>query len=210
MRARKNRKGQKTKGNQSAQLDSWAPSAERVPQLMRTLTKEARIFRKVLANVGVIATAASGYLGVTPVAGSNAVTSCGTWTAMSQNALEYRVIGMEVQYFPVTNTATSYATPTPAMIVTGLYSSGVTPTTVDEIAQAPGATIVNGFRPFRQKASAKGFPDAMLWTATNATIASANTYGFVISDQAIVPAGPVMQNILRFCVRYIVEFRSLD
>jgi hypothetical protein len=178
--------------------------------MMRSLTKETRIFRKVLGNTGNIPTNGSGYLGVVPVAGSNAVTSCATWSTISITALEYRVIGMECEFFPVVNTATSYATPPPAMIMTCDYSAGLAPSTVATVLEGPRAKVVNGYRPFRLAASAKGFPPAMLWTATSASIVTANTYGFVIADQGAIPAGPIAQNVLRFVVRYIVEFRSLD
>jgi hypothetical protein len=201
------RQGQALK---DAQLDTWAPDSSQVPQIMRALTKESRIFRKVLGNVGNIPTGVTGFLGVVPVAGSNAVTSCPSWSTISLTALEYRVIGMECDFFPVVNTATSYATPPPAMILTCDYSSGLAPSTVGAVLEGPRAKMFNGFRPFRLAASAKGFPPAMLWTATNASITSANTYGFVIADQGAIPAGPISQNVLRFTVRYIVEFRSLD
>lgn len=208
-RQRASRKG--GRGDQSATyLDTYAPSAESLPMVVRSLERQTRIVRKMLAHSGTISTSAGGYVIEQAVAGSNSVTACGTWSSMSANFLEYRVVGIELAFFPVLNATTSFTTPPPCMLALCSYSSGLAPTTYDQVAQGPQAKLVNALRPFRFDATAKGLPDAMLFCATNATISSTSTFGVVIASDSIAPAGPVSQVVLRWTVKYLVDFRSLD
>jgi len=185
-----------------------APSSERIPGVIKTLTKEPRLWRKVLAHNGSISTSVGGYVTGAAVTGSNAVTSCSNWTEASSLALEYRVLGMELEFFPYLNDQNSYTTPSPPFFALCAYSSGVALTTLDLILEGPNGKVVDGRKPFKFNASTKGFMDALSWFATNTTITTSNTYGVcIIGGQGI--AGPVSTIVLLWTVKYLVEFRSL-
>jgi hypothetical protein len=93
---------------------------------------------------------------------SGQVTSAISFSALFTLFEEYRVVGMEVEVFPLVNAQTSLATPAPSMLAIGKMSSGTSPATYQEIAQAPESKIVNGLRPFKFVCSAKGFVDGLL------------------------------------------------
>lgn len=177
---------------------------------MRGLTKSVRLFKKVIAHNGIIATNASGFVAPQALTGSNAVTSAATWSADAALALEYRVVAIELWVFPIINTQTNLTLPPPSHLAVSAYSSGVSPGTYDQVSQAPGAKFVDGHRPFKFCASARGFPDALLFTSTSTSIPTANTYGIQVSDPGSAPAGPVSSTLYRWAVQYLVEFRSLD
>jgi hypothetical protein len=210
---KQNRRSQKERsgGRQSAvQLASWAPASSQVPRLMKSLTQEARIFRKVLAHNGLVATASTGFVVPQAITGSNAVTSAASWTTVSATALEYRVVALELFFFPVINAQTGLTLPPPAFLAVSAYSSGLSPGTFDQIAEAPGAKFVDGHKPFRFAVGAKGLPDALMYTPTNASIVASSSFGVQISDQGSAPAGPVSTTIYKWVCQYLVEFRSLD
>jgi len=212
MRSRKNRGRRGGLGQNEGTSDSSlvlnAPSAERIPGVIKTLTKEKRLWRKVLAHNGNISTTVGGYVAGAAVTGSNAVTACSNWSTASALALEYRVLGLELEFFPYLNDQNSYTTPSPAYFAVCAYSSGVALTTLDLILEGPQGKVVDGRRPFKFSASTKGFMDALSWTATNATIGTTNTFGCcLIGAQGI--AGPVSTIVLLWTVKYLVEFRSL-
>jgi hypothetical protein len=209
MRSRKNRSKSGKRGDAVA-LVAWAPSPEAVPGALRGLTRSVRLFRKVIAHNGIIATNASGFVAPQALTGSNAVTSAATWSADAALALEYRVVAIGLWVFPIINCQTNLTLPPPSHLAISAYSSGVTPGTYDQVAQAPGAKFVDGHKPFKFFASAKGFPDALLFTATSGSIATANTFGIQVSDPGSAPAGPVSSTLYRWAVQYLVEFRSLD
>jgi hypothetical protein len=177
---------------------------------MKDLTREARIFRKVLAHNGTIATAATGFVTPQAITGSNAVTSAASWTTVSATALEYRVVALELFVFPVINAQTTLTLPPPAFLAVSAYSSGLSPGTFDQIAEAPGARFVDGHKPFRFAVGAKGLPDALMYVPTNASIVTSSTFGIQVSDQGSAPAGPVSTVIYKWVAQYLVEFRSLD
>jgi hypothetical protein len=209
----RNRKHHSKSGRQdesAIRLASWAPDSSQVPRLMKDLTREARIFRKVLAHNGTIATAATGFVIPQAITGSNAVTSAASWTTVSATALEYRVVALELFVFPVINAQTTLTLPPPAFLAVSAYSSGLSPGTFDQIAEAPGARFVDGHKPFRFAVGAKGLPDALMYVPTNASIVTSSTFGIQVSDQGSAPAGPVSTVIYKWVAQYLVEFRSLD
>jgi hypothetical protein len=206
---RPKRSQKKSDRETDAFLETWAPSPAQLPRELAGATKEYRIVKKVLCQSSTLSTSAGGYVVEQAVTGSNAVSVAGTWSAISANFLEYRVIGLEVKFFPIVNAQTSFTTPPPCMLALAAYSSGYAPTTYQQVAEGPTAKIVNALRPFSFNATAKGNSNAMLWTATNATIAAANVFGVIIASDSTVPAGPVTQAVIRWTVRYLVEFRSL-
>jgi hypothetical protein len=185
-----------------------APTVESVPRIIRMLNKEVRLWRRVLAHSGSFSTAASGFVGVTAVTGSNAMSNSTDWTTVSELALEFRVLGIECEFFPILNAQTSYTTPAPPCYALCAYSSGLAPSTVDSILVGAQARIVSGHKPFKFSASAKGFMDGLSWTPCNATISSTNTYGIYLTDLASGIAGPVSTKVLLVTFKYLVELRS--
>jgi len=207
MRSQGKRKGAKRRPQDERLIDS-CPSAGQIPRAIKTVSRPVRLFKKVLAHSGVLTTAATGFLVAQAVTGSNAVTSCSAWTATSEVWQEFRILGIEVDFLPIVNTQSNFTTPPSPMLAVGTYSSGAFPGTYDGIAESAGCKIVNGYRPFRFSASCKGFIDGLSWWSTAGTIATASTFGICIADPGAVPAGPVSQAIIRWTVRYLVEFRT--
>jgi hypothetical protein len=194
--------------NADSQMVLNAPAVEAVPQIIRMLNKEVRLWRRVLAHSGSFSTAGTGFLGVTAVTGSNAMSNSTDWTTVSELALEYRVLGIECEFFPVLNAQGSYTTPAPPCYALCAYSSGLAPSTVDSILVGAQAKIVSGHRPFKFSASAKGFMDGLSWTPCNATVSSTNTYGVYITDLPSGIAGPATTKVLLATFKYLVELRS--
>jgi hypothetical protein len=185
-----------------------APTVESVPRIIRMLNKEVRLWRRVLAHSGSISTAGSGFLGVIAVTGSNAMSNSTDWTTVSELALEFRVLGIECEFFPILNAQTSYTTPAPPCYALCAYSSGLAPSTVDSILVGAQARVVSGHRPFKFSASVKGFMDGLSWTPCNATISSTNTYGIYMTDLSAGIAGPASTKVLLVTFKYLVELRS--
>jgi hypothetical protein len=185
-----------------------APSAERIPGVIKTLTKEKRLWRKVLAHNGTISTSVGGFVIGQSLTGSNAVTACSNWTDASALALEYRVLGIECEFFPYVNDQTTYTTPAPAYIALCAYSSGVALTTMDLILEGPQGKVVDGRKPFKFSVSTKGFMDGLSWFATNASITTSNTYGVCLIGASGI-AGPASTIVYVWTVKYLTEFRSL-
>jgi len=175
--------------------------------------REARVYRRVLGNQGYVDTGVSGYVGLKAIAGSDTVVLCADWSACATTALEYRVLGLEIEFFPVQNctpAASTATAPPPCMYMLCAFSGGFVPSNLDQVIAGPGAKSCWGQRPFKFSASAKGNKDAMLWTATSTSIVSAEKYGVYLTDQAYAPAAGVSTRVLRYTVKYLVEFRSLD
>jgi hypothetical protein len=194
--------------NADSQMVLNAPAVEAVPQIIRMLNKEVRLWRRVLAHSGSFSTAGTGFLGVTAVTGSNAMSNSTDWTTVSELALEYRVLGIECEFFPILNAQGSYTTPAPPCYALCAYSSGLAPSTVDSILVGAQAKIVSGHRPFKFSASVKGFMDGLSWTPCNATVSSTNTYGVYITDLPSGIAGPATTKVLLATFKYLVELRS--
>lgn len=197
----------------STRGDVLIPNQDQVPRAIHFVQREARTYRRILGNQGYVTTAASGYVGLKAICGSDTVVLCADWAACVTTALEYRVLGIEVNFFPIYSdvpASTTLTAPPPAMYMLCAFSGGYVPSNLDQVIAGPGAKACWGLRPFKFSASAKGNKDAMLWTATSTTITSAEKYGVYLTDQAYAPAGPVTGVVLRYCVRYLVEFRSLD
>jgi len=206
------RSKQARKGHASAatsKLDTWAPKASQLPRMLSGLQAETRIIRRSLANVGVLSTNASGVIGVQAIANSTQVNTCPAWSNLIQSALEYRVLGIEVDFFPIVNCQAGVTTPAPCFIATCGYSSGTAPATIALVCEGPGAKLHDGFKRFRAVQTARGFPDAMLWTSNAGTIPALNGFGIMAADQSLVPAGAISQIYFRYVVKYLLELRSL-
>jgi len=207
--SRKNRRGLgQNEDTSDAGLVLQAPSAERVPGLIKTLTKEKRLWRKVLAHNGALTSSIGGYVIGQAVTGTNGVINCSQWADAIALALEYRVLGIELEFFPYLNDQNSYTTPSPPFIALCAYSSGVSLTTLDTILEGPQGKVVDGRKPFKFSVSAKGFMDGLSWFASNTTISTSNTYG-VCCIGATGIAGPASTVMYLWTVKYLVEFRSL-
>jgi hypothetical protein len=185
-----------------------APTSESVPRIIRMLNKEVRLWRRVLAHSGSISTAGTGFVGVTAVTGSNAMSNSTDWTTVSELALEFRVLGIECEFFPILNAQGSYTTPAPPCYALCAYSSGLAPSTVDSILVGAQARVVSGHRPFKFSVSAKGFMDGLSWTACNTSISASNVYGVYLTDLSSGIAGPASTKVLLATFKYLVELRS--
>jgi hypothetical protein len=141
---------------------------------------------------------------------SNAVQAAPNWSAFSMAALEYRVIGIEMDFFPVNVVNTVASADPPAFMVTGTWSSGVAPTVLASIMEGANGKVHSGFRPFRATASAKGNNDALLWTSINAAIPSSEAYGIVMGGTATAPGAPATAVMYRTITRWVVQFRTLQ
>lgn len=178
--------------------------------VIRSVGHQARIFKRTLCSVGVISTSALGFIGVTNVASSGNATSAVNWSSYEAIALEFRVIAVEVNIMPIVNAQTTPTTPAPSLLAICAFSSDDLPTTFGQVAQGPGGKTKNGYRPITFAASAKDFPNAMLWTPSSGAVPTANLFGVMLADPGSVPASTASIPYFRIVVRYAVEFRSLD
>jgi hypothetical protein len=181
-----------------------------VDRAMIAQARPMRLIKRVMGHQGTVLTGAGGYTSLFPLCASSGVTVCSDWSTAAANALEYRVLAIEVNYFPIVNTTSTFTAPAPCMWLVCGYSSGLVPANLDQVVGGPGFKAFNGLRPWKFAVSSKGNNDAQLWTQTNVSIVAAESFGICMSDQATAPAGPVSQTIGRFAIRYLTEFRSID
>jgi hypothetical protein len=174
------------------------------------VNRQARIFRRALDTTAVLSTSAGGFLGVQNVAASANVTSAVNWSSYEAIALEYRVLAVQIEIFPIVNAQTSPTTPAPTMYAICAYSSDDVPTTYGQVAQGPGALVRNGYRPTKFGASSKDFPNAKLWAPVTGAVPAANIFGIVLADPGSIPASTASTAYFRVTIKYLVEFRSLD
>lgn len=136
------------------------------------------------------------------------MTNSADWVTVSELALEYRVLGIECEFFPVLNAQGSYTTPAPPAYALCAYSSGLAPASLDAILVGAQTRVVGGHRPFKFSVSVKGFLDGLSWTAANTTISASNVYGVYLSDISAGIAGPATTKVLLVTYKYLVELRS--
>lgn len=210
MRSRTNRKkGRKAKSREhAAELAVSAPSASQIVRLLRSVHVETRLEKRILTIFGVLATTVGGFIVVQNVVNTGQVNTAASFSALSTLFLEYRVLGMEIDFLPIVDAQTNLTTPAPSMLALCKASSGTSPGTFEEVAQGPEGRIVNGLRPFKIAVSAEGFVDALQWTPVGNTIATPNQFAVVISDTGVNPASAVSSTYFRWTCKYLAEFRS--
>jgi len=193
----------------AAELAAAAPSSAQIPRMMKNSQKETRLVRKVLCIPGVTASTAGGFIAVQNVVNTSQVSTATAFSALSTLFLEYRVLGMEVEFFPIVDAQTTVATPAPSMLGICKASSGTFPGTFQEIVEGPEGRVVNALRPFKISVSAEGFLDALQWTPIGNTIAVANEFAVAIGDSGLNPASAASTTYLRWVCKFLTEFRSL-
>lgn len=210
MRSRTNRKSKKgaSKAVRSSELAVSAPTAAQVVKLLKSVRVETRLEKRILTIFGVLATTAGGFIVVQNVANSGQVNTAASFSALSTLFLEYRVLGMEIDFFPIVDSQTNLTTPAPSMLALCKASSGVSPGTFEEVAQGPEGKIVNALRPFRIAVSADGFVDGLNWTSIGGTIPTTNQIAVVISDCGVNPASAVSSTYFRWTCKFLAQFRS--
>jgi hypothetical protein len=207
------------KGKQSRAARRSGGKSRRDPEItamtqIEQPLRQTRTFTKTLTTSGTIVTGATGYIGTINAAESSGVTSAVNWTALQSTCLEYRVLAVEIQVFPIVNSQTTSTTPAPNMLFVCAYSSGEAPASVGAVSQGPGAKVFDGYRSFKFAASAKQFGNAHLWTQMAATIPVSGNYpgafGIYLADQGVVPASTASTVYFRVLIKYLTQFRSLD
>jgi len=176
--------------------------------MLRGVRVETRTEKRVLTIFGVTATFVGGFIVVQNVANSGQVNTAASFSALSTLFLEYRVLGMEISFFPVVDAQTNLTTPAPSMLALCKASSGVSPGTFEEVCQGPEGKVVNGLRPFKIDISVKGFVDGLNWTSIGGTIPTTNQIAVVIADSGVNPASAVSSTYFRWVCKYLAEFRS--
>jgi hypothetical protein len=194
----------------SANLAVSAPGPQSVPRAIAIAQRVQRVVRKVYAHSGTLSTSAAGFIVQQAICGNNSVQASTGWSAAAGSYLEYRVIGIELFVYPLVNAQTNLTTPAPTMLAFSAYSSGLGPTTFDEVAEGPQSRIWHGRKPFRYAISAQGNVDAMQWTATNVAIPAAESYGICVAGDGAAPAATVSAVYFRWTAKYLTELRSLD
>jgi hypothetical protein len=190
--------------------DNAIVPAAAVGRLASANQRAERVVTRVLAAEGLITTTAAGYVAIgTSIGSSNAVQAAPNWSAFSNAALEYRVVGIEMDIMPINCVNTSTTQFPPCFLATGTWSSGTAPTILADVVEGPNGKVHDGFRRIRACASAKGNPDALLWTAIATAIPAADAYGIVLCGSSTAPAGPISTVVYRTLTRWIVQFRSL-
>lgn len=198
-RARKGRGGERRARNTDVD----------VPRAIASTTRINRTFRKKLCVSGVLQTTAGGYLGLQQIINTTQVTSVATWSYYAGVALEYRVLMLEVEGFPIVNCQTNFTTPVPCMAALSIFSSGAIGSNFPEVAEGPNSTLVDPRHKWKKCADMRNYPNALTWTSIASTIAGANEVGIAICDTGTAPAGPASTTVFRFVATYLVEFRSL-
>lgn len=172
--------------------------------------RQARTFKRVLITSSSISTTAGGVIGVDTLASSSNVTVASNWADFQGIALEYRVLAVEAEIFPIVTSCTSPTVPSPTMLAMSAWSSDAIPSSWNAVAQGPGAKLFLGNQKMKFAASVKNNPNAKLWTGITATIATANIYGIMFADPGTAPISAASTPYFRALVRYLVEFRSFN
>jgi hypothetical protein len=172
--------------------------------------RQQRIIRRVIADSLVLATNASGFIVTATVANSGLVTSVPNWASYAGGAIEYRVMGIEAQFFPIVNAQGNLTTPAPAFLAVCGFSSGLVPSTFSQMVEGPGGRVLDGFRPGKFVVSGKGYTDSTLWTPTTAAIVGTEQFGIVAVGPNSTPAAVVSSSYFRCILKFLVDFRSLD
>jgi hypothetical protein len=205
---RTRRSASRSQGGSDADDLNSAPSASQVPRALYKAHAQTRIERRILALPGVLVTTAGGFIATQLLVNTGQVNTATSFSALSSLFLEYRVVGLEVDFYPIVNAQTSLTTPAPSMLAIGKASSGTSPGTFEEIVQSPESKVVNALRPFRFVCSAKGFEDGMLWTAVGNAIPLSNQFGLTIGDSGLNPASAVSSTYFRWTAKFLTEWRS--
>jgi len=177
---------------------------------LEVTNRQARTFKRVLISSSSISTTAGGVIGVDTLASSSNVTVASNWADFEGIALEYRVLVVEAEIFPIVTSCTSPTVPSPTMLAMSAWSSDIIPSSWNAVAQGPGAKLFLGNQKMKFAASAKDYPNVKLWTGITATIATANIYGIMFADPGTAPISVASTPYFRVVVRYLVEFRSFN
>lgn len=165
-------------------------------------------FTRRITGSAVVATNASGFIPITTLVSSASVSGLSDFTNVSGLYLEYRVRGMKATLMPIFATNVAGVAPSPAMLVTAFFSSGVAAVTFQQALDSSGAKFHSGYRTITAEVDSKGFPDAQLWTPSTSAVTSSESYGIFITDSGVAPASQVSTTYYRLVQEYIVEFRS--
>jgi hypothetical protein len=182
----------------------------RVVALVDNTSLDTRTITRRMALIGTLATNASGFVPATQFQ-SSGVTATYDWSGMSGRYLEYRVKALRVRVYPLANM--NYANGTvvpPTMLMAADIKAGVGYVNASALACGSNLRVFRGYgsnEPIDVTCDWNGYPDAHLWTGTNAGIAATETYGFQIQDSATAPASAASTVYFRVLQEYVVEFR---
>lgn len=165
-------------------------------------------FTRRITGSSVIATNGSGFIPISTIASSGLVSGLSDFANIAGLYLEYRVRGMKATLMPIFAVNISGVAPSPAMLCTAFFSSGLAATTWQQAIDSSGAKLHSGYRTITAEVDWSGNKDAQLWTPSTSAVTSAETYGIFITDSGVAPASQLSTTYFRLVAEYLVEFRS--
>lgn len=165
---------------------------------------------RIFTILTTVSTNASGYIPQNQY-DTGSLTGTVDWS-MANRYTEYRVKSMRVRWFPIVTeiqsaTSTYTVIPAPGPIVGAVYANTYGYGSVQlRLAGSEVQLFLNG-RIVDKTVDAKGYPDAALWTPTNAAIAADSRFGIEFSDLGNGPTSAVSTVYYRVLVQYLTELR---
>jgi len=155
---------------------------------------------------GTISTTAGGAVAVAAITTANLITALGTeFTNFSQEFQEFRVKRLRSHFLPSTTSATVSTGPYQGAMIVSPWKQFV-PTTISTLEQSSQKEVFSTLQETKVQQSSAGFPNALLWTGTNAAIVSDRDFGIAYAS---LPASPMAASTRLFSLYHelVIEFR---
>lgn len=199
---------QKTVKNRS--MDRSNRSAQPGMKLYRKIPDQTRIAR-VLRTLSTLNVNASSVL-ATSAYPSSLVSSNSEFSNIAQEFQSYRVRQMKLHLLPVYNASSAVPGtndyPQSALLM-GLWwerpASGIS-----NILQTDGMRLLETGKKHVIETNFLGYPDAQLWTATNATIGATESYGYSFCTSLNFPTLEASSQVFIVCLEFDVEFQGMQ
>jgi len=131
---------------------------------------------------GTISTTAGGSVAVAAITTANLISALGAeFTNFAQEFQEFRVKRLRTHFLPSTTSATSTTGPYQGSMIVAPWKQFV-PTTISTLYQGAQKEVFSTLQETKVQQTSAGFPNALLWTGTNAAIVSDRDFGIAYAS----------------------------
>jgi len=183
-----------------------------VDRKMDNLNAAGKVFTKRLTLQSVLATSAGGFIPATQIT-SDGCRGALEWGSEAARFTQFRVKAIRVRLIPIVDQTTAVTvgggavTPHPTGLCFAQYGEGLGYANYAGVYAGAGSKLFNGSEKIIEYAfDWRSFPDAKLFSATNAAIPTSQIFGVQFQDSGVAPASAVSTTYYRIYTDWEVEF----